>query len=585
MKKLTALLILISTTSLVTAQNITQVESQMHFFKVWNYVKYYHPSLASGRINADTLFLQNISAVDKIKTSQEFNAFVSSFLDKLPKVENEKAQKSKAKLLTKNRDNKWFTSGQLFNRDNKKRLNSIFEHRHTDSIHHYIPDIRYSSEIPNEPEYPFATTENIPYKYRMLTLAKIQGAVDYLFPHKYLMDENFDSLLKEKLPLAAACKTRQEHEAILLELVASFDDTHAFKFIKQVKFRENIFKNSFFPPFKYAVFDDRIIVTEIILPEYCAKADINVGDAILKVNDELVTALVNRTAKWVSVSNRPTLRYYFSDYLKNLVWQSDKKVFQLAVRRNGIESNKIVEFIHNRDAANVKRLTDYLNNAAPGRRTDSSLDILPGDIAYFKIGEVFRFIETVPDDKIFSTMDSLLGIASRQKGIILDMRDYPDWGGFVFTFFKNFGKYPNRFANYFEINKKEIGTFILNDNYDTYNHPDIKADGGSYNGKVVIIVNPETLSMSEWNVMNLQNVFPQSITIGEQSAGADGDEKMLMLPGGYKMNFTGNAIFYTNGTNAQRKGVRIDKAIPLTPENILNATDYLLNEAIKIIKN
>jgi C-terminal processing protease CtpA/Prc len=367
--------------------------------------------------------------------------------------------------------------------------------------------------------------------------------------------------------------------------VAAFDDTHAYKFIKQVKYRENIFKNSFFPPFKYVVFDDRIKVTEIILPDYCAKADIKVGDAILKVNGEPVTALVNRTAKWVSVSNRPTLRYYFSDYLKNLVWQSDKKDFELAVTRNGTESPKVVEFIHNRDAANVTKLTDYLNNAAPDRRTDRSLDILSGDIAYFKIGEVFRFIETVPDNKIFRAMDSLLSIASCQKGIILDIRDYPDWGGFVFTVFKKFGKYPNRFANYFEINKKEIGTFILNDKYETYNHPDIKADGGSYQGKVVIIVNPETLSMSEWNVMNLQNVFPQSITIGEQSAGADGDEKMFMLPGGYKMNFTGNAIFYTNGNNAQRKGVRIDKYMPLTPDNLMNTTDYLLDEAIKIIKN
>ena len=419
----------------------------------------------------------------------------------------------------------------------------------------------------------------------MLTLAKIQGAVDYLFPHKYLMDKNFDSLLKTKLPLAIACKTRQEHEAILLELVAAFDDTHAFKFIKQVKFREQIFRNSFFPPFKYAVFDDMIAVTEIILPDHCAKADLKVGDAIVAVNGEPVSALLDRTAKWISVSNQPTLRHYFSDYIRNLVWQSETKDFELTVTRNGRKTLKPVEFVYNRDATGVKQITDYINNAISDKRTDRNLDIISGDIAYFKIGETFRFIETVPDDKIFSTMDSIMNIAARQKGIILDMRNYPDWGGFVFTLFKNFGRYPNRFADYFEINKKEIGTFILNNKYETYNHPDIKADGGSYNGKVVIIVNPETLSMSEWNVMNLQNIFPQSITIGEQSAGADGDEKMLMLPGGYKMNFTGNAIFYTNGTSAQRKGVRIDKYMPSTPENLLNTKDYLLDEAIRLIKN
>ncbi|TRW21561.1 hypothetical protein FMM05_20095 [Flavobacterium zepuense] len=584
MKYLAALLLLITASSPVTAQNISQVESKLHFFKVWNYVKYYHPAIASGMINADTLFLQNISTLDNIKTTGDFNAFVGSFLDKLPTIEVVKASKTTGKLLAINKDRKWFSSGRLFNGDNKKRLTAIFENRYTDSIHHYIPNIRYSAEIPNEPEYSFPATENIPYKFRMLTLAKIQGAVDYLFPHKYLMDKNFDSLLRKKLPIDAASKTRQEHETVLLELVAAFDDSHAFKFIKQVKFRDKIFKNSFFPPFKYAVFDDRIIVTEIILPDYCAKADLKVGDAIVKVNDETVAALVNRTAKWLSVSNRPTLRFHLSDYLKNLIWHSESKDFGLAVRRNGSGNLKIVDFIHNRDSDNVKRLTDYINNAIPDRRTDRNLDILPGDIAYFKIGETFRFIETVPDDKALSTMDSILAVAARQKGIILDMRNYPDWGGFVFTFFKNFGSYPNRFADYFEINKKEVGTFILNDKYETYNHPDIKADGGSYKGKMVIIVSPETLSMSEWNVMNLQSVFPQSITIGEQSAGADGDEKMFMLPGGYKMNFTGNAIFYTNGTNAQRKGVHIDKYIPLTPENLLNTKDYLLDEAIKLIK-
>ncbi|MCW4470702.1 S41 family peptidase [Flavobacterium sp. MFBS3-15] len=585
MKKSVALLILLSITSLLNAQSIEPAESQIHFFKVWNYVKYYHPSVAGGSINADTLFLQNIGTVDQIKTTEEFNAFVSSFLDKLPKAENKKPFKSTAKLLTKNRDKKWFTSGRLFNKSNKKKLVEIFENRYTDSIHHYISDIRYIPDIPNEPEYPFAVTENIPYKFRMLTLAKIQGAVDYLFPHKYLMDKNFDSLLKTKLPLAVACKTRQEHEVILLELVAAFDDTHAFKFIKQAKFREQIFRNSFFPPFKYVVFDDRIVVTEIILPDYCAKADIKVGDAIVEVNGEPVTALLSRTAKWVSVSNRATLRHYFSDYIRNLVWQSETKDFELTVMRDRSKTLKAVEFVYNRDAAGVKRITDYINSVVPDKRTDMNLDIISGDIAYFKIGETFRFIETVPDDKIFTTTDSIMNIAARQKGIILDMRNYPDWGGFVFTLYKNFGRYPNRFADYFEINKKEIGTFILNNNYETYNHPDIKADGGSYNGKVVIIVNPETLSMSEWNVMNLQNIFPQSITIGEQSAGADGDEKMLMLPGGYKMNFTGNAIFYTNGTSAQRKGVRIDKYMPSTPENLLNTKDYLLDEAIRLIKN
>lgn len=51
-----------------------------------------------------------------------------------------------------------------------------------------------------------------------------------------------------------------------------------------------------------------------------------------------------------------------------------------------------------------------------------------------------------------------------------------------------------------------------------------------------MIVNPETLSMSEWNTMNLQNIFPQSKTIGQRTAGADGDIRTLKLPAGYNLN-------------------------------------------------
>ena len=582
MKNLIALAVVLLTFPAV-AQTLSQSESQLHFFKVWNHVKYYHPALASGTINADTLFLENIDIVDKIKNQADFNKFIATFLVKLPTA-TKKAAKVKGKMHMQNKDTKWYTSARLFTSENKKKLKAIFENRYTDSIHYYIPNIRFSSEIPHEAEYPFPATENIPYPYRMLTAAKIQGAVDYLFPHKYLMDKNFDTLLFEKLPLLTNCTKRQDHEDLLLQLVSAFNDTHAFKLIKQVNYREKIIKNSFFPPFKYVVFDDRIIVTEIVIPEFCTKADIRIGDAILKINNENVSTLVNTIASKISVSNRPTLRRYLSDYIRNLVWQADTKDLNLSMSRNGSETTKAVEFIYNRDAANIKKITEYINTTYPDQRQDGKLDIMPGEIVYFKIGETARFYESVSEDKTYSTMDSLLTIASKHKGIIFDMRSYPDWGGFVAFVYKKFGIAPNRFADYFEINKKEVGTYIINNDPTTYNNPEIIANGSPYKGKVVIIVDPETLSQSEWNTMNLQNIFPQSVTIGEQSAGADGDEKMFMLPGGYKMNFTGNAIFYTNGTNAQRKGVRIDKRLPLTPETLLKSKDYLLDEAIKIIK-
>lgn len=583
MKKIIFILALLLTT-LSFSQKISTADKHFYFYKVWNFTKYYHPALAKGTVNADTLFFTNLPILDKIESNEEFDLFIKNYLKELPKtIAVSNAKPVSGKLLTTNKDQKWFKSGKIFSSSVKSELAGIFENRYRDSIHYYIPNVRYFAEIPNEGEYKVDKPANLSYAFRMLTLAKLQGAVDYLFPHKYLMDEDFDAVVKQNISLFANCNSRLEYEKMLLKVISTFDDSHSYKFINELKYKREIFKNYTFPPFAYSVFDDKIIVTDLIVPEDCAKADIKRGDIITAVNGESVKNLVDRLSEMLAVSNRTTLRFKLSDYYSNLTFQSEDGNFKLECNRNKISSLKNIAFVSGKSADKIELVSEYVNSRFQKTRPDDKLDLVSGDIAYFNISETKRFMENVEDSQIDQKIDSILNLAATKKGIIFDMRAYPDWGGFVHTYvLKKFGKIPNRYADYFEINKNEIGTYILNDKSDTYYDENLKTDNLNYKGKVVIIINPATLSMSEWNTMNLQNVFPKSITIGEQSAGADGDEKMMHLPGGYKVNFTGNAIFYRDGNNAQRKGVKIDKKIALKPENALGG-DSLLEEAIQII--
>lgn len=565
------------------SQTPLQAEHQFYFFKVWNFTKYYHPALADGTVNADTLFLRNLKLVDKVKDHKQFNLFVASFLEGLPEVKAKaKPAPRTEKILRNNADLSWLSS---VGAKSRKKLDFMFKHRHTDSIHHYVPDVMFHTAIPNEPEYPYPVDQNVPYEMRMLALAKLQGAVDYLFPHKYLMDEDFDAVVKRNLPLFANCASRMAYERLLLEVTSTFNDTHAFKIIKQIKNKNTIFKTFFYPPFSYSVFDNEIVVTDCMVPENCEEGGLQKGDVIVGINEKTVAEVVGEVSRLVSVSNRPTLRNYLSEYLNNLVWQSDGASFSLRVRRDGQESVKTVPFVSAKEAEKIQLITAYLNERAPKTRTDDGLDVLPDNIAYINIHETYRFIENAPEHLMYQKMDSLLALAGSKKGIIFDMREYPDWGGFTYTFIpKRFGKLPHRHADYFQANKAELGTYIVNNKIENYNNASLKTDGIHYQGKVVLIVDPRTLSMSEWHTMSLQHTFPQSITIGEQSAGADGDEKSIAIPGGYQVYFTGNAIFYQDGTPAQRKGVRIDRTIPLTREAVLSEKDTLLEEAMKFIK-
>jgi len=197
-----------------------------------------------------------------------------------------------------------------------------------------------------------------------------------------------------------------------------------------------------------------------------------------------------------------------------------------------------------------------------------------------------RFPENIPQEKIAATMDSLLDVSSKAKGLIFDMRNYPYWPAFIYTYVnQKFNRFlDTSHAQYYAVNKENIGSFKLLPDPEIYRSVALKPERYNYKGKVVILVNGATLSLSEFQTMNLQQIFPESITIGEQSAGADGDYKNLMLPGGYNFPFTGNAIFYPNGKEAQRNGVKINLSIHPEVRDILDGKDTLLNKAIELIE-
>ncbi|HVW97148.1 MAG TPA: S41 family peptidase, partial [Mucilaginibacter sp.] len=387
------------------------------------------------------------------------------------------------------------------------------------------------------------------------------------------------------VPRMLSADGRQQYEEILLKLTALFQDTHSFGFYKQLQFRKEIFKNGYYPPFTYHVFEDNILVTGEIIPERCIAAGIRKGDEITAINGEPVKRVVNRLAGLLSASNRPAMVHRLSDYAQNLVWGADSGSFQLQVRRGRQVLLCPTTFSGAGQPEDLTRISRYLSTAAPKKSDSDGLILLSDSIAYFKISDTYRLIAKTPDEVIDHHMDSLLTTAGKMPGIIFDMRGYPDWGGFVYTYiFKHFGAVPHFYARYYELNKQQLGTYRLKRDTATYYPPGLPVDQAPYPGKVVIIVNSETLSQSEWNTMNLQAIFPQAITIGEQTAGADGDIKQLHLPGGYTLDFTGNAIFYNNGREAQQNGVRIDQRVPQTRQSLLSGSDNQLDMAIKLIR-
>ncbi len=83
--------------------------------------------------------------------------------------------------------------------------------------------------------------------------------------------------------------------------------------------------------------------------------------------------------------------------------------------------------------------------------------------------------------------------------------------------------------------------------------------------------------------MCLQTI-PHSITIGSQTAGADGVVTAIPMGGKLTISYSGYGIYYPDKTPTQRRGVRIDIPVKKTVESAVKDQDLALEEALKYLR-
>ncbi len=162
--------------------------------------------------------------------------------------------------------------------------------------------------------------------------------------------------------------------------------------------------------------------------------------------------------------------------------------------------------------------------------------------------------------------------------MIIDMRTYPsDFMPFVF------GNWivpsPKPFVKFTVGDANTPGLFRFGPTLSTGTQK-----GEQYSRPIVIIVNAVTQSQAEYTTMAFQ-VSPNVTVIGSTTAAADGNVSDIMLPGNIRTSISGIGVYYPDGTETQRKGVRIDREIRPTIQGIREGRDELLEEAIKIIQS
>lgn len=182
-------------------------------------------------------------------------------------------------------------------------------------------------------------------------------------------------------------------------------------------------------------------------------------------------------------------------------------------------------------------------------------------------------------------LDSVMAPMMKTKAIIFDMRNYPQNGTGTYLI-------PN-----YLLSKRTLYARNTSPDFDLpgmmkYQVPNTgtsyervgKDNPKPYQGRIILLVDDRTQSAAEWACMTLMT-YSKVTVIGSQTAGADGNVTRTILPGGYKINFSGLGIYFPDGRETQRVGIHIDVPVNYTMQDRINKNDPVLNKALKFIQS
>ncbi|CAM4421374.1 S41 family peptidase [Zobellia nedashkovskayae] len=534
--------------SLIVISNLTSENTENFELlgRVWGFLKYHHPQIAEGNYNWDYELFRFLPKYIKAENTIERDKHLVDWIDSFGQVkECAKCQPTDENAFLKP-DIKWINNQSA---DLKNKLLHVYNNR-SQGKHYYIGMTTNvgNPEFKNENPY-----SNIPYPddgFRLLSLYRYWNMINYFFPYKHLMDEDWNKKLKEYIPLFLNAKNELEYELATVQIIGDIQDTHANLWGGADKIDE--WKGSNYPPIHVRFIENHLVVTDYYNQELKNEVGLKIGDVITKINGNPIDKIVNEKSKYYPASNEPTrLRDISADLLRS--------------NSNNIE----IEFVSGNSKPQTKNLKLYPKDSLDiyrwYRKSDGqSFNMLDNNIGYVTL-------QTIKEDDIAQIKDEF----KNTKGIIIDIRNYPST--FVpFSLGSYFVSSSTPFVKFTSGNVDNPGEFTFTSNLE------IPSQGKTYKGKLVVLVNELSQSQAEYTSMAFR-AGDNTTIIGSTTAGADGNVSALMLPGGLRTMISGIGVNYPNGGETQRVGIVPDIEVQPSIEGIRQGKDELLEKAIDTI--
>jgi C-terminal processing protease CtpA/Prc len=549
--------------------------------KIWGFLKYHHPEVGKGKYDWDNELFQFLPEFMNVNDTRQRDESLLRWIEKYGELPVCTTCKETADAYQKP-DFSWVENGNM-SAVLKEKIKEIYQNRHQ-GTHYYIKKAYYDGNPEFINEQPYSTS--FPDKnLRLLALYRYWNIIQYFFPYKYLTDKNWDEVLREYIPKFINAKTALEYQLTVLQLAGETNDTHARHLVganeidllrgtRYAPFRTNeidSLRGTRYAPFRVRFIENKLTVTDYFKPELKETAGLEIGDFITHINGKEIEYIIDSIKSYYPASNEAARMYYIATDL---------------VRSN----NHSIHIVYNSSGTiKQKELTLY-------ERSDLNMNEISNKLSYdsIMIDKDSLFIgyitlETINETEISHIKKSFMNA----KGIIIDIRNYPatfvpfSLGNYFTSKRKPFARFTTaNLNNPGEFNFSRNVSFLDNNAGNRYSSNIFQTPRSEkyFQGKLVVIVNEETISQAEYTAMAFR-AGDNTVIIGSQTQGADGNVSFIPLPGGLKAGISGIGVYYPDGRGTQRIGIVPDIEVKPTIQGIREGRDELLEKAIEIIKN
>ncbi|WP_428070417.1 S41 family peptidase [Chryseobacterium gambrini] len=510
---------------------------------IWGYLKYYHPSIAEGNYNWDYELFRIYKKTENASAEQR-DQILTDWIKGLGKFQT--AKNSEPKNVKIKPDLDWI-SNSGFSKELTELLLQLKDAKRP-KVNYYVdffpnvdnPDFRHENPY-REMKYPDEG-------FRLLSLYRYWNMIQYYFPYKNLIEEDWKGVLKEFIPKFINAKDETEYNLASLELIGRIHDTHA-NIWGNSKSLEKYFGERY-SPVKLIFAENKTVVEGFYDENLGTQTGLKKGDVITEINGENMDNIIKNMLKYLPASNYPT---QLRDISRKLL-RSNAETINLTILRDGKTEEKTIKTYAYSDIKIKKEPKEFFK-------------MLDGNIAYVYMGSVNADLLPEVFEKIKNT-----------KGLVIDFRSYPS-DFVVFKMGKLLKPEPSDFVKFTNTSNSQPGLFTFT--------PSLKTQGTVkkyYEGKIAILINETTQSSAEYHTMAFRTA-PNAKVFGSTTAGADGNVSDIKLPGNISTMISGIGIYYPDGRETQRIGIVPDVEVKPTIDGIKNNKDEVLEKSVEWIKN